>query len=504
MVLLLMLGPGAGAFAQSGAGPSPSLPPSTPPAAYGPELPSPPPDPEAARAAERAEREAAARAAREEVQAALDAESLVRAAETADLRVTVEALKEQAALLSQQAQQAPASVRAARLGLGLTGFVQADVAFRQSSEDQINTSTGDPLNEDRFLIRRARLKATLDRTYVAGALELDGNTVRGPTARIAGAEASLKLPGGAGDGAPPLIMLTIGLFKIPFGFEVIESDRDRLFLERSTTERALFPGEYDLGARLQGGWRFLRYSLAAQNGEPIGERSLPSRDPNHQKDWVGRLGIDSGEGGLSIVAGFSALYGTGFHRGTAATKPSIQWTDSNEDGVIDSNELRATPGRAAEPSINFPRHALGADLRLTLAALGIGATTAYGELYYARDLDRAILPADPTGATGAIGRSYRELGWYVAVMQDLGAHATVGARYDYYNPDRDARDNQVGLVVPNDASYSTLGLVAALRSPSGRLIVEYDINRNHLGRSVSGAPTNLRDNALTIRGEARF
>jgi hypothetical protein len=413
-------------------------------------------------------------------------------------------LQELAAKNAKEAAEAPPSVRAARLGLGLTGYVQADAALRQSSEDQLNFSTGNPLNEDRFSIRRARLKTTLDRTYVAGVLELDGNTVSGPTARIVGAEASVRLPGSGGVGSVPLIMATIGLFKIPFGYEVIESDRERLFLERSTTERALFPGEYDLGARLQGGWRFLRYSMAVQNGEPIGERSFPSRDPNHQKDWAGRLGIDGGEGVFSIIAGFSALYGTGFHKGTAATKPTLQWVDSNEDGIVDSGELRPTPGRAAEPSINFPRHALGADLRLAVSIAGVGQTTAYGEMYYARDLDRAILPADPTGAIGAIGRSYREFGWYAALMQDIGAHATVGVRYDSYNPDRDASDTQVGVVVPNDVGYSTLALVAALRSEAGRLIVEYDVNRNHLGRAASGLPTNLKDNALTLRGEARF
>jgi hypothetical protein len=134
----------------------------------------------------------------------------------------------------------------------------------------------------------------------------------------------------------------------------------------------------------------------------------------------------------------------------------------------------------------------------------MGRTTAYGEMYYARDLDRTILPADPTGAVGAVGRSYRELGWYVALMQDIGPHATIGARYDYYNPDRDASDRQIGMVVPNDASYSTLALVGALRSPSGRLIVEYDINRNHLGRAASGLPTNLMDNVFAIRGETSF
>ncbi len=499
---------GTRAFAQSApaesAAKAPVAPVPAPTPVLGPQPAPPPVDVEAVRAAERAEREAAVRAAREEAEASLNAEIILRANETAELRATVETLKEQVAANAHAAAEAPPSVRAARLGLGLTGYVQADLAFRQSSEDQLNPSTGNPLNEDRFMIRRARLRATLDRTYVAGLLELDGNTVNGPTARIAGAEASLRLPGADGAGGVPLLMATIGLFKIPFGWEVIESDRERLFLERSTTERALFPGEYDVGARLQGGWRFLRYSLAVQNGEPVGERSFPVRDPNHQKDWVGRLGIDGGEGWVQIVAGFSGLYGTGFHRGTPATKPSIQWIDSNEDGVVDSNELRPMPGRAAEPSINFPRHALGADLRVVVTTPGVGRTSVYGETYYARDLDRAILPADPTGAIGAVGRSYREFGWYVALMQDIGSHATVGARYDYYNPDRDASDRQIGMVVPSDASYSTLALVGALRSPSGRLVVEYDINRNHLGRAASGLPTNLMDNVFAIRGEASF
>ena len=79
----------------------------------------------------------------------------------------------------------------------------------------------------------------------------------------------------------------MGLFKIPFGFEVMERDRDRIFTERSTFIRALFPGEYDLGARLAGGWRFVRYALAVQNGEPIGENTFPVRDPTRPKTSLG-------------------------------------------------------------------------------------------------------------------------------------------------------------------------------------------------------------------------
>jgi len=90
-------------------------------------------------------------------------------------------------------------------------------------------------------------------------------------------EATVKWPGGS----VPLAALTVGLFKIPFGFEVMERDRDRIFTERSTFIRALFPGEYDLGARLAGGWRFVRYALAVQNGEPIGPKTPLSETQKH-------------------------------------------------------------------------------------------------------------------------------------------------------------------------------------------------------------------------------
>ncbi|MEO5769840.1 MAG: hypothetical protein ABIS92_15910, partial [Polyangia bacterium] len=400
------------------------------------------------------------------------------------------------------------AVTTATTGLSLTGFVHADWAFRQSSQDQLNPSTGAPLNQDRIAIRRARLRASLERTFVVGALELDGNTSRGPAARLIGAEASVRLPG-ATAADQPLAMLTIGLFKIPFGFEVLQSDRERLFMERSTAERGLFPGEYDAGARLQGGWRFLRYAVAVMNGEPIGEAAFAGLDPNHQKDVVGRVGVDTPVAGpVSVSAGLSALGGRGFHPGTAATKPSLIWQDRNEDGQFQSTEIQVAPGVAPTSGQSFSRHAIGADLRLRLTTSRLGDSVAYGEVYVAKNLDRGILPADPyaliSTSYGAVARDMREIGWYAALTQDLGPHLTVGARYDFYDPDRDSANRSLGVQVPDSFSYHTWAFAVALRAPGGRLIAEADINRNHLGRDAAGNPTNLRDNAVLLRGEVKF
>ena len=47
------------------------------------------------------------------------------------------------------------------------------------------------------------------------------------------------------------LKLTMGQFKVPFGFEVLQSSGDRELPERTAVIRALFPGERDRGLRLQ-------------------------------------------------------------------------------------------------------------------------------------------------------------------------------------------------------------------------------------------------------------
>lgn len=402
--------------------------------------------------------------------------------------------------LAAQANDAPPTPLTARVGLSFTGFVQADwAAWNQLSQDQLSPS-GTPLNQSQVVVRRARLRAAIDRWWVAGLVEFDGNTVNGPQARLIGAEASLKWPPERGPGLP-VLMATVGQFKVPFGFEIGQSDRERLFLERSTAERAMFPGEYDAGARLTGAWRFARYSFAMMNGEPIGERTFPLRDPNSAKDFVGRLGIDTPvTPRVWVAAGFSGLSGKGFHPGTPATKAVVQWNDLNGNGVLDTGEIVVVPGVSAVASQNFARFAYGGDLRLGVTEPGLGATVLYGEVYWAKNLDRNVLPADPV----AFGRDVRELGLYAGLTQELGPHATVGVRYDFYNPDADSVNMVMGASKSTTLSYQTVAFAAALRAPAGRLIAEFDLNRNHNGRDLQGNPTNLASNAFTLRGEVSF
>lgn len=392
------------------------------------------------------------------------------------------------------------------LSLSLSGFVQADAyAYRQDSQDQLDNGSGQPLNERRFLIRRARLRAQAETSVLptlplGAVLELDGSTVSGAQARLIGAEVWAAWQ--ASRQATPWLALGAGLFKIPFGREVQEYDPDRVFLERSRVVQALFPGEYDLGLRLHGAWRFLRYSLALMNGAPAGDVQFALRDANHSKDLLGRVGVDLAPSDwLALRLGASGLAGTGFSPGTPASKDSLTWRDDNEDGQVQLSEIVPLRGRAAVPSQDFGRDALAADAQLELRFPLVGALCISGEILWARNLDRGLVPADPIAA----GRDLRELGYYLSVSGGLTRYGQWGLRFDHYDPDADAQQQSGVQRVPVSLAFATLTATAAVMVPRhARLSIEYQHSQNGLGRGLSGLPLTLGRDALLFRAQGAF
>lgn len=390
----------------------------------------------------------------------------------------------------------PAPIAAVRV----SGYVQADaVIHRQSSQDELSPA-GEPLNQDRFSIPRAHLRVEASRWLLLGALEVAASTANGPVVRPVEASLTFRVQG-PDRGGVPILDATTGLMKIPFGAEVPEIDPRRFFLERSAAARALFPGTFDLGFRLQGGYRFLRYAVAFMNGEPTGEPTFPARDPNKGKDLIGRVGVDATPAAwLRVRAGLSGLGGVGLHRGTPATKDALTWRDANEDGLVQNTEIQVIAGAPATPSMDYHRFALGFDLAVSARLPVLGELTVMGELVRAQNLDRALEPADPVSA----GRDLRELGYHVGATLELTRYAMIGVRRDHYDPDFDAGEQRGVTRVPRDRAYDTTAIAVAGRYPPGRLIVEYDRNRNALGRTAGGVPTSLADDAFTVRAEVVF
>jgi hypothetical protein len=383
----------------------------------------------------------------------------------------------------------------------LSGYAQVDwTLYNQASQNQVDYSTNQPLNGDRFTLRRGHIRLDAGRGVVSASLEVDANTVNGPQLRPIDAELGIRWPDSTENRLPQLAA-TLGLMKIPFGFEVPELDVVRPFLERSTVMRALFPGEFDLGVRFAARYRFLEWTIALLNGNPIGDKVFPALAPSRTKEIVGRFGTQADvAGGVRFEAGVSADAGVGFHEGTPTTKAQLIWRDENGDGIVQPTEIQVIPGSAATPSQEFRRFAVGADARLTIPISSLGELELRAEIVRGQNLDRGVEYADPVGT----GHDLRELGWYVGATQEITRWAMVGVRYDQYNPDQDASQQRAIGLVPTDRTYRSLALLAMLRYRSARLLVEYDKNGNALGLAANGSPTTLNDDALTVRGQVQF
>jgi hypothetical protein len=380
----------------------------------------------------------------------------------------------------------------------LTGYLQADwIAASDDSVDQLDPS-GQPLNEQRFLIRRGRVRVEARRDALSGAIELDGNTINGATARLLSAQAGWRL---AADHGPPLVALTAGLFKTPFGAEVPASERDKPFLEPPAFARALFPGNYDAGMMAQGAYGIARWSIAVVNGSPVGDTQWKGKDPSSSYDIVGRIGADvEGPSKLRLEAGVSGITGNGLHPGTPAVKEGLQWVDENQDGRVDLTELQVVPGTVGTPSRAFDRAAIGADLQIHWCICAIGNGAAFGEVVMATNLDRGIVYADPI----ALARDVREVGFAVGVVQNLGVHAQAGVRYDRYDADKDASQRLGVDLIGVHEVFSTLSIMAAGSWHDARMTVQYDHERNPLGRGDDGMPLTRADDRVTFRAQVGF
>lgn len=398
------------------------------------------------------------------------------------------------------------AVAAADYGLYLTGYVQAQYLHSQLSEDQLQQG-GTPLNRDGFAIRRGRVRVGGDWRWVAFAFELDGSTTRGPFfgVRQAHVSALWRNPDAT---RPPYVMLTAGLTEVPFGYELRLGQREMPFMERSLGSLAMFTGPVDVGVRLRGGVGPFRYDVAVMNGSPLPDvsGSTIAFDPTRRPDVAGRLGFDVRPRRVAVSGGVSFLTGKGLHAGTDATKNRLVWNDLNENGTYDTGEIFSVPGTAALPSIGFSRWAFDADVQLGVRT-AIGWTRVLAEVTIAQNLDRGVFVADPITA----GATLRHLQAYAGAIQEITRWAMLGLRYDYYDYDADLLSHRRGRAVPADASIHTISPMVGAMLPAGvvpvvrgRLVVQYDVVLDALGRDSRGVPSNLKNDQVTVRAQVEF
>jgi hypothetical protein len=386
-------------------------------------------------------------------------------------------------------------------GLSLAGYIQVQYGQNQQSKDELYPG-GSPVNQNRFSVRRARLRVRGRWQYARTDLEIDGSNSRGPSMSLRRASISGVLPSSSRDQLP-LLVVTAGLTEIPIGIELQQGQNEIMFLERTVSSLAFFPGPVDTGVKVESALGAFRIQLAAMNGTPLDDRAGgPSgQDFTKEVDLLGRVGADTRPlEWLHVAGGASFLTGKGFHPGSDATKGHVEWNDSNSNNLVDDGENVPVPGRGALPSQTFKHWSVNADLLVDVVTK-LGLSRVYGEFALASNLDRALFVADPLVA----GQDVRQVAWYVAAVQDVTRWGFVGARYDVYDPNSDLLDTRQGHAVPADSQIKTFSPIAGARWPGlGRLTFQYDLVSDHLARDRRGVPTDVKNNQWTVRAQGEF
>jgi hypothetical protein len=348
--------------------------------------------------------------------------------------------------------------------LKFSGFVQGRYEWHQEAFNGINYTTSTPTvnNSDRFLVRHAYLTANYKGTNAEYVFQIDANNKDG----IAFKDVYAALV----DTWTPLnLRLSVGQFKYPFGYELLQSDAEREMPERAAVQKFFFDGDRDRGARLQGSYDFFNFSVALVNGtvwdgsKNLGANKDPSpygsNDSNEFKDWVGRLGVDFGD----FVGGVSGYFGKGLY-----IKPPVAATST-------------TPAADPIPDSRY-KYRLGADMQGYIDVPGLGGLALKGEVIYGKDTARAFrsMPAD-------VCKSSATWGFIATAVQNIAGDFGVVARVDMKDTIASSIDETCKTqktAAQSDRVITAGGGLLYYASPNVKATVTYEHPTEQAGKKV--------------------
>ena len=324
-------------------------------------------------------------------------------------------------------------------GVGANSVIaKADTVFASGAP-------GLTTNGDYFRLRRARLTTEVEPSeWSRFVMQIEPILAGGPDNATGTIARNVEADGIARWSLDVTTTFGMGIFKVPFGYEILQSNADKPFIESSWMERNLFPGDFDTGAKAETTalHNRLTVQVAVINGETQGEKTfslLP--DLKQGKDLVARVSYDLGP----FDVGASGYYGQG------------------AEVVLSGLDFKP-----------YPRYAWNLEAAIHHRFLPVGGTRIFAELDRGQNMDRGVnyaaaiaLPGLPASANIANGPVVNkdELGYWARLEQDITRWSTLGLRYDKYTPDSAQASN-------SRDTYAVVGV--AHFTEALQLMLEYD------------------------------
>jgi phosphate-selective porin len=353
----------------------------------------------------------------------------------------------------------------------ISGYVQA----QWESYGKYLVKTNEPNNT--FYIRRARVKFTYEALDgIKFVIQPDFST---NAFALKDAYAVVNLP------KLKDITLWAGQFNRP-NYEVEYSSSQREVLERSRVIRAIYPGEREIGVKLEytGSEIPLKLQLMAMNGN-FNILTAFQKDYDSKKDLMGRLvySIKLPGAGLGIDLGANGYYG-----GTRIKNNIFV----SKNGTLDSTSFKA--GDYLDKKWIGGEIQVFADILGGLALKGeyvAGVNSASSATNQTATTKLADMRKDPTNL-----RNFS--GYYIYLIKNIGSKNQFVAKYDYYDPNTKLS----GDAAKNELSYQTLTLAwQYYLNDNIRFSLNYEMPKNETNTTN---PNDLKDNTIGVRIQAKF
>ena len=424
---------------------------------------------------------------------------------SASLQEKVTELKEQADGLNEQLLTLTPIVDALKK-IKISGYIQSQ--FQVADADGVGSFAGGNFAagvHSRYQVRRGRLKVNYDNDLTQFVLQVDATP--GGVA-IKDAYVSLKEPWTRTFG------LTAGVFDRPFGFEISYSSSNREAPERTRMYQTLFPGERDMGAKLEitppetSPMNWFNFKAGFFTG-----MGPTAQENDNYKDLIGRAGflLPMRDAGLEIDGGVSWYLGK-----VRSNQRAVYKMDGDA-------KTFAYDSTVANIGSYFDRTYIGADVQLYYEIPVLGGMTVRGEYISGKQPGTGGNSATSNyssfynvAGTALYQRNFS--GFYVNYVQNVGLSNQFIVKYDEFTPNSDASSNDIGATTPvgkialtaGDLKFTTLGLGWIYHWDSNvKFTIYYDMVTNDKVNSSAPAvlaafKDDIKDNVFTARVQYKF
>jgi phosphate-selective porin len=265
-------------------------------------------------------------------------------------------------------------------------------------------------------------------------------------------------------------------------YEVEYSSSQREVLERSRVIRAIYPGEREIGVKLEyiGSKIPLKFQLMVMNGNFTGTQA---KDVDSHKDLMGRIvySIKLPGAGVGIDLGANGYYGANMAKTNKYTK--------NSDGTLDS--LKGVWNY-------LDKNWVGGEIQIFADVLG--GMSIKGEYITGINSTPSTVAATATMAQmKASPNLYNNFsGYYLYFIKNIGPKNQFVAKYDYYDPNTKLSGDAAG----NSIYYKTWTLAwQHYLNDNIRISLNYEMPKNEKNASN---PTEKKDNTFGVRIQAKF